>query len=147
MMRQAFVDVLGPATGNEVKIDTVDSFQGKEMHVIIFSCVRASQTAAAGASNRSVLGAFASPRLLLSVHVLLSVCSSGATASVHVLLSVRLQSKGALSRTPVCVCALVCACALDCSCARDCGCAAGRTQSTTPFGWQHALLLQESLAH
>ena len=40
------------------KIDTVDSFQGKEMHVVIFSCVRASASSVdGGASTRSVLGA------------------------------------------------------------------------------------------
>lgn len=40
-LRQAFEEVLGKDIASEVKIDTVDSFQGKQVQVVIFSCVRA----------------------------------------------------------------------------------------------------------
>jgi senataxin len=56
MLRQAFEEVLGADMAREVKINTVDSFQGKEMDVVIFSCVRASPSDASGTA-RSLLGA------------------------------------------------------------------------------------------
>lgn len=56
MLRLAFERVLGPAVAAEVRINTIDSFQGKELDVVIFSCVRAA-SAASAASARSLLGA------------------------------------------------------------------------------------------
>jgi hypothetical protein len=57
-MRQAFEEVLGPQIAAEVKIDTVDSFQGKQMDVVIMSCVRAAEDDAGSGNARSLLGAF-----------------------------------------------------------------------------------------
>lgn len=56
-MKQAFEEVLGENVAKEVKIDTVDSFQGKQMDVIIMSCVRASGGDHSSSSNaRALLG-------------------------------------------------------------------------------------------
>ena len=41
LLRRTFQAVVGKAAAAEVMIETVDSFQGKQLDVIIFSCVRA----------------------------------------------------------------------------------------------------------
>jgi superfamily I DNA and/or RNA helicase len=68
-MKQAFEEVLGPSIAKEVKIDTVDSFQGKQMDVIIMSCVRASGGDHSTSNKRALLG------------VLLSICVRNLTLS------------------------------------------------------------------
>lgn len=40
LLRRAFTEVLG-AVGAEVVVETIDSCQGREFDVVIFSCVRA----------------------------------------------------------------------------------------------------------
>lgn len=66
-MKQAFEEVLGESVAKEVKIDTVDSFQGKQMDVIIMSCVRASGGDHSNSSNaRALLGALPCISLLYS---------------------------------------------------------------------------------
>ncbi|GIM12262.1 hypothetical protein Vretimale_15638 [Volvox reticuliferus] len=40
LIRRKFVEVLGPGVLDAVRIETVDSFQGKQLDVIILSCVR-----------------------------------------------------------------------------------------------------------
>uniref|UniRef100_A0A1D1ZR49 AAA+ ATPase domain-containing protein n=1 Tax=Auxenochlorella protothecoides TaxID=3075 RepID=A0A1D1ZR49_AUXPR len=41
LLRKVFQDVVGKVAAAEVMIETVDSFQGKQLDVVIFSCVRA----------------------------------------------------------------------------------------------------------
>lgn len=73
-MRQAFEEVLGESVAKEVKIDTVDSFQGKQMDVIIMSCVRASAGDHSNSSNaRALLGMIHSTFLCMSL-LCLCIC-------------------------------------------------------------------------
>ncbi len=54
LIRDALTTKLGATTAADVAVETVDSFQGKQMDVIILSLVRARGTAAAGASAGGV---------------------------------------------------------------------------------------------
>jgi AAA domain len=72
-MKQAFEEVLGANIAKEVKIDTVDSFQGKQMDVIIMSCVRASGGEHSSFSNgRALLGVWRALCMIVSVQILCS---------------------------------------------------------------------------
>jgi len=48
LLRRVFADLLGPEAASEVRIETVDSFQGKQLDVIILSCVRATPSGGHG---------------------------------------------------------------------------------------------------
>ncbi|PSC75196.1 Helicase sen1 [Micractinium conductrix] len=51
LLRKVFEDVCGKGPASEVFIETVDSFQGKQLDVVILSCVRASSSGGIGFVN------------------------------------------------------------------------------------------------
>jgi AAA domain len=63
LLNLAFERVLGPDMARNLDVKTIDSFQGKELDVAIFSCVRgaAANAGANGATARTLLGALSCP--------------------------------------------------------------------------------------
>lgn len=56
LIRNKLVDMFGPQELSRVRVETIDSFQGKQLDVVILSLVRASSGGNQGGSNRGPFG-------------------------------------------------------------------------------------------
>jgi senataxin len=57
LIRDKLVDMFGPQELSRVRVETIDSFQGKQLDVVILSLTRANMAGGHGGSNRGPLGA------------------------------------------------------------------------------------------
>jgi senataxin len=57
LIREKLVDMFGPQELSWVRVETIDSFQGKQLDVVILSLTRANMAGGQAGSNRGLLGA------------------------------------------------------------------------------------------